>query len=168
MIISGLIYQIKLEQAINTERDSVAKISSENASTIAIQKEIDQIVSYLNLLQQARPKTIQLELMQQLAESGLIDAENRVSLMEWEFRNNQLRLLFATPSESFSMSDFLKQLDELEMLSNTRLLTDTPPKTIGIQGTLSTSEKQSPRASHSTVARESKTADTIPSGHKNE
>jgi len=145
MIVTGLVYQFKLQLAIATEREMVAKISSENANTIAVQKEIDQIISYLSLLQQARPRIVQLELMRELAESGLINAESTVSLLEWEFRNNQLRLLFSTPGENFSMSDFLRQLDELEMLSNTRLLTDTPPRTIGIQSSLSPPEKRPTR-----------------------
>ncbi len=134
-LVAGL-YQLKLELAIDQVRNEVNRISGENASTIALQQQIDKHAAYIDLLRQATPKVLQLELMEELIGSGLIDVSGKISLLEWEYRNNQLRLMFGIPAEGFALGDFLTRLEALPMFKEIRLLPDTPPRTLGVQTVL--------------------------------
>jgi hypothetical protein len=135
-LLAMAIYQIKLEQAIRVEDLEVERIARENAAAFDLQKKIAASSAYLDQLRRGQPEALQLELMQALAESGLIMTDERqVSLLEWEYRGQQLRLLFAVPPK-LALVDFLARLETLPMLKNIRLLPDTPAQTVGVQATL--------------------------------
>jgi hypothetical protein len=134
-LLTMAIYQIKLEQAIRVEDLEVERIAQENAAAFDLQKKIAASSAYLDQLRRVQPEALQLELMQALAESGLMTDERQVSLLEWEYRGQQLRLLFSVPPK-LALVDFLARLETLPMLKDIRLLPDTPAQTVGVQATL--------------------------------
>ncbi|MDR1647325.1 MAG: hypothetical protein LBR88_04725 [Zoogloeaceae bacterium] len=135
-LLAMAVYQAKLERAIRAENMEIERISQENAVTFTLQKQIAARSAYLEQLRHIQPEVLQLELMQALAESGLVmEGEQQTSLLEWEYRNQQLRLLFAVPP-ALVLGDFLAHLETLPMLKEVRLLPDTPVQAVGIQATL--------------------------------
>ena len=150
-------YSLKLENEIATERVTYEKLAKENASTIALQKQINQKVAYLNGFSGTRPPIPQLNLMKAILDSGLVTEEAKISLAEWEYRNNRLRLLFSVPQDEFSLGAFLTVLEKQPALRDIKLMPDTPPLTVGIQAALGElrkpeySEKKPLEAAASTI-----------------
>ena len=137
LIVMGVGYSLKLSNMIASERVTYEKLAKENAVTIALQKQIRQKVDYLNGFSGARSPIPQLDLMKILLDSGLVTEDSGISLAEWEYRNSRLRLLFAVPSENFSLGDFLTVLEKLPALRDIKLMPDTPPQSVGIQAAIS-------------------------------
>ena len=71
--------------------------------------------------------------MQAVADAGLISESTRIRLTEWEYRGDRLRLQFAVPADNFSLGLFLGVLESLPAFREIRLITDSPPGTVGIQ-----------------------------------
>ena len=137
--IAGLIvaiggaYGFKLDSAISAEREKYDALSKEHAVTIGLQKQIDAKSDYLKGFSGLRTSYSQLELMTNLIESGVISEGGKISLAEWEFRNNRLRMLFAVPQDDFSLGVFLSVLEKQPVFHDIKLMTDTPPGTVGVQ-----------------------------------
>lgn len=136
VLIAGVIYEVKLESAMQELQAQTQKLLKDNATTIALQKEIDGQASYLDAMTKARPHFLQLMLMQGMADSALLGRTTGINLLEWEYRDNRLRILFAVPEEGFSLGEFLAKLERQPMFKEIRLMPDTPPRTVGIQATL--------------------------------
>jgi hypothetical protein len=128
-------YQIKLNWAIAKERAVVDKIVRENAAAIDLQRKISERMAYLEEFRRVQPDILQLEVLQALAEAGFADQEGKTALLEWEYRNPQLRLLFSVPP-GVALGDFLARLETLPMLEDIRLQPDTAPQRVGIQAKL--------------------------------
>ena len=144
LLCMGGAYSLKLENAITTERVAYEKLAKEDASTIALQKQINQKVAYLNGFSGTRAPIPQLNLMKAILDSGLVTEEAKISLAEWEYRNNRLRLSFSVPPEGFSLGAFLTVLEKQPALREIKLMPDTPPLTVGIQATLGELRKPEP------------------------
>jgi hypothetical protein len=133
----GLIsYQVKLAQHIESVRVEHASLSKESAVALRLQAQIDEQKKSLSLAAFSQPKTVQLKLMAQLASAGLFDEATKVTLQEWEFRNNRVRMQFGVPAEGFELGKFLASLESLGLLSEVRLLSGTPPQAVAIQASL--------------------------------
>lgn len=132
-VIVAAVYQLKLDRAIDREQAIVNRIEVENAGTIAIQRQIVELLGYIDGLQLNKPKSSQLGLMAELAASGVFDERGDISLLEWEYRGGRLRLLFAVPADSGSLEKFLARLESIRSFDEIRLLPDSPPRTIEIQ-----------------------------------
>ena len=144
LVVMGGAYGLKLDSAISAERARYATLSKEHAATIALQKKIDEKIDYMKGFSGLRSSYPQLELMTSLVKSGVISEGTKISLSEWEFRNNKLRMLFAVPQENFSLGLFLTVLEKQPVLREIKLMSDTPPGTVGIQASivpLSSSER---------------------------
>jgi len=135
VLLAAAVYQLKLTLAIREERAALAVITEENAAALALQEKIRSGMSYLEKFHRVQPETLQLDIMRALADSGLIDMEGKLSLLEWECRGSQLRLLFAV-QPGLALGDFLAQLERLPMVRELRLQPDTPPQTVGVQAVL--------------------------------
>lgn len=133
MVAIGGAYSFKLDSAISAEREKYEALSKEHAVTIGLQKQIDEKSDYLKGFSGLRTSYSQLELMTSLIESGVISEGGKISLSEWEFRNNRLRMLFAVPQDDFSLGLFLTVLEKQPVFRDIKLMTDTPPGTVGIQ-----------------------------------
>ena len=127
------VYSLKLSWSLASERAAYDKITTEHAETIALQKRIDQSAEFLDAFHGVRPPWTQLELMEAIADAGLISESTKISLSEWEYRGDRLRLQFAVPAENFSLGLFLGVLESLPSLKEIRLITDSPAGTVGIQ-----------------------------------
>jgi len=136
VLIVGLLYEFKLNGIISAEQAELKRLLHDNATTIALQRKIGEQTSYLGAMNKARPLVLQLELMKRLAESGLVGEASKISLAEWEYRNDRLRLLFSVPDDGFSVGEFLASLESLDMFTDIRLMPDTPPRSVGIQASL--------------------------------
>jgi hypothetical protein len=136
LLVVGGAYSLKLDSATASERVTYEKLARENSATIALQKQISQKVDYLNGFRGTRPPISQLELMKILLESQLLTEESKISVAEWEYRNNRLRLLFSVPQDDFSLGQFLSALEKLPALRDIKLMPDTPPLTVGIQAAI--------------------------------
>jgi len=136
LLAMGGSYSLKLENAIARERVMYEKLAKENATTIALQKQINQKLAYLNGFGGTRTPIPQLNLMKAVLDSGLVSEEAKISLAEWEYRNNRLRLLFSVPQEGFSLSAFLTVLERQPVLRDIKLMPDTPALTVGIQAAI--------------------------------
>ena len=134
-LLTAATYQVKLELAVSEAEREIERISTENASTIDLQSRIETQMEYLDQLRRAQPEALQLELMRTLDESGLIDPQGDTSLIEWEYRNKQLRLLFLVP-QALALGEFLTKLENLPIFQEIRLLPDTPARTVGVQTVL--------------------------------
>jgi hypothetical protein len=133
--LAALVYQVKLDLAVGEAQREIERVSRENVGAIELQNRIDTQAEYLGQLRRAQPEELQLELMRTLVESGLIDAAGKPSLIEWEYRNRQLRLLFLVPP-NIVLSEFLARLEALPIFKEIRLLPDTPPGALGVQTVL--------------------------------
>lgn len=139
VLIAGLLYEFKLDGMVAADRAELDRLARDHATTIALQKQIATEANYLEALQKARPNVLQLELMKNLAESGLLGETAKVSLAEWEFRNDRLRILFAVSEDTFNLTQFLTRLESLSMLKEIKLMPDTPPRTVEIQAAVTAS-----------------------------
>lgn len=133
LLIVGGSYSLKLANAIEYERNAYQSLASENAVAIDLQKQINQITTRLDGFAAIRPPVSQLRLMQSLVDAGLLGGESKVSLIEWEYRSQRLRLLFSVPAEGFDLGSFLAVLERQPMLKSVKLMPDTPAQTVGIQ-----------------------------------
>ena len=154
VLLATAVYQLKLSLAIQEERSAIDAMTQENAATLALQEKIRTDMSYLEKFRRVQPETLQLDVMREIADSGLIDPEGKTSLLEWECRGSQLRLLFVV-QPGLALGDFLAQLERLPMMQEIRLQPDTPPQTVGIQAVLKPWRR--------IVTPESKEASIIPS-----
>ena len=154
LIVTGGSYSVKLASAIASEHAIFEELSRENATTIALQKQINQKIEYLNGFSGTRPPMAQLELMKGIVDSGLLAETSGISLAEWEYRSGRLRLLFSVPPEEFSLGAFLSVLERQPALRDIKLMTDTPPLTVGIQAVVvaaSSSETDGPKLAEAGV-----------------
>ena len=133
LVVMGGAYGLKLDSAISAERANYERLSREHAVTIALQKKIDEKINYLKGFSGLRSSYSQLELMTSLVNSGVISEGDRISLSEWEFRNNRIRMLFFVPQEGFSLGLFLSVLEKQPVFRDIKLMTDTSLGTVGIQ-----------------------------------
>lgn len=131
-----LSYQVKLNQRIDTLRQEHAVLSGESASALKLQQQIESQQQQLAVVADIQPKVLQLKLMAQLADAGLFEEDTKVTLQEWEYRNNRIRLQFAVPAEGFVLGEFLESIEKLGLFTEVRLLPGTPPQTVGLQAVL--------------------------------
>jgi hypothetical protein len=103
------------KEVLNLER----KVTSERAAVVDIA-----------LLD---PGVSQSALLAHFAQVGLLSVEQGVTLNEWDYRNKRLRLAFDVPLDNFVLSDFLRQLEKVAILSNVRLLPESGPRQVVIQ-----------------------------------
>ena len=134
--VMGGAYGLKLDSVISAERTNYEKLSKEHAVTIALQKQIDEKIDYMKGFSGLRSSYSQLELMTSLVNSGVISEGTKISLSEWEYRNNRLRMLFTVPQEDFSLGLFLAVLEKQPVFRDIKLMTDTPQGTVGIQASI--------------------------------
>ena len=133
-VLAGLLsYDIKYSHLIAKNRHILEQLKSEKNVVIDLQDKIARHTIMLDAVSDIRPKALQLQLMQALAETGLFEEGKGISLSEWEYRNDRLRLLFMIPRGEFSLTTFLSTIEAMELFSEIRLIPDTPPQTVGIQ-----------------------------------
>lgn len=142
LLMMGGAYSLKLDSAIARERVTYKKLAEENATTIALQEQINQRVAYLDGFRGVSQPVSQLNLMKAVLDSGLVSEEAKISLAEWEYRNNRLRLLFSVPQEEFSLSAFLAVLEKQPALRDIKLMPDSQPLTVGIQAAIADPNEQ--------------------------
>jgi hypothetical protein len=135
-LIAGGIYEIKLDEITQSLQAETQQLMKDNATTIALQKQIDKQGEYINVMSKTQQGVLQLILMKRIAESGLVGTATHISIAEWEYRNDRLRILFSIPESGFSLSEFLTKLERQSMFKEIHLMPDTPPGTVGIQATL--------------------------------
>lgn len=133
-LVTGGSYSLKLMNEIAAERSEYQRLAAENAVAIGLQQQIGQIRARLDGFSAVRPPVSQLRLMQALIDAGLLGGENNpVSLLEWEYRNQRLRLLFQVPPDKFDLGAFLAVLERQPMFKSVKLMPDTPALTVGVQ-----------------------------------
>ena len=134
MLFAGLLtYDIKQNSRIADDRTTLEQLTREKAVILDLQKQISNRTGLFQTIADTLPKVPQLRLMQALAEAGIFTEGTGISLIEWEYRNGRLRLLFSVPKEDFSLSLFLSTLENTRILEEIRLIPDSPPQTVGIQ-----------------------------------
>lgn len=136
VLIAGAIHELKLDATTEALKAEMQQLMKDNATTIALQKQIAEQSEYLNAMSKSQPDALQLMLLKNIAESYLLGMDSKISIAEWEYRNNRLRILFAVPEDNFSLSEFLTRLERQPMFKELHLMPDTPPRTVGIQATL--------------------------------
>ncbi len=131
-----LSYQIKLSQRVDTLRQEHTVLAGESASALKLQQQIEAQQRQLAVVAGFQPKVLQIKLLAQLADAGLFDEDTKVTLQEWEYRNNRIRLQFTVPAEGFVLGEFLESIEKLGLFTDVRLLPGTPPQTVGLQAAL--------------------------------
>lgn len=132
VVICGAL-SLKLSAALSIEKRNHERLMKEHAVTISLQRKIDEIKTYLGGFSGLRTSYSQLELIESLIDAGLLSEKEKISLAEWEFKNNRLRLLFSVPQENFSLGMFLSVLEKQPKFSGMSLMPDTPVGTVGVQ-----------------------------------
>ncbi len=133
VVVVGCAVSLKLSAALSVERVYYDKLMKEHAVTISLQRSIDKKKAYLDGFSGLRSSYSQLELIEAVIDAGLLSEKTKVSLAEWEFKNNRLRLLFSVPQEDFSLGLFLSILEKQPMFNDLSLMSDTPAGTVGVQ-----------------------------------
>jgi len=133
LLAAALSYQIKLVWTAAEARAEYRRLSKEHAELIALNRSIGDYTDFFATLANAKPQVSQLLLMRALVAAGVFGESTKISLLEWEYRNGRLRLLFAVPQEEFSLSMFLSALEGQAEFKDVRLMPDTPPQTVGVQ-----------------------------------
>lgn len=131
-----LSYSVKLSQRIDAVRQEHVALSRESALALTLQQQIESQRKQLAVVADMQPKVLQLRVMARLAAAGLFDEASKVSLQEWEYRNNRIRLQFAVPAEGFVLGKFLESIEKLGLLTDVRLLPGTPALTVALQAAL--------------------------------
>ena len=126
----------KLSQRIDAVRQEHATLSREYALAVKLQQQIESQRKQLAVVADMQPKVLQLRAMARLAAAGLFDEATKISLQEWEYRNNRIRLQFAVPAEGFVLGEFLESIEKLGLLTDVRLLPATPALTVALQAAL--------------------------------
>lgn len=134
-------YELKLRYELASENRAYTRLVQENSVVIELQKQLAEQTAGLSTLSAAMPDVAQLNLMQSLAQAGLFGETTKISLIEWEYRNSRLRLLFSIPPEGISLSLFLSTLENLKIFKEVRLIPDTPAQTVGVQTIINLPEK---------------------------
>lgn len=142
-----LAYDFRYQTSISDARREYQRLASENAALLALTRQITANADYFSALASEQPPVSQLALMRSLAEAGLFGEATKISVLEWEYRNGRLRLLFAVPAENFSLSLFLSTLEKQGILQEIRLMPDTPPLTVGIQAVVTRRSAAGPSGS---------------------
>lgn len=139
-LMAGLLaYDLKQSKLIAENRQILEQLKADNNIVIELQGGITWHSIMLDILTGIQAKTLQLRLMQALAEADIFADGKEISLVEWEYRNDRLRLLFSIPRESFSLAEFLEKLENLSLFREIRIMTDTPPHSVGIQAIINES-----------------------------
>lgn len=146
LLMVGIVHELKLDAMIQAQQAEMQKLKQDNATTIDLLKQVAEQGGYVDAMVRARPNVLQLILMKGMAESGLVRTATSISIAEWEYRNNRLRILFVVPEDGFSLGEFLAKLEALPMFKEIRLMPDTPPRTVGIQATLAGDDASSRKA----------------------
>lgn len=151
MILSALLaYDIKQQTLLTEQQATLTQLKQEKSAIIDLQNQLRYYTTLFDTLLGTQPKFRQLQLMDALTETGLFAEGTKISLLEWEYRNDRLRLLFAVPKDDFRLELFLSTLENSGILQDIRLMPDTPPLTIGIQAVVNMTayhEKQKARPS---------------------
>lgn len=139
-----LSYNLKL--VVNTEalKKEYAALAEQSAATLKLQREIETLQQPVAAIVQVQPKVLQIKLMAGLAEAGLFSESTKVNLQEWEYRNGRIRLQFSVPAEGFELGKFLASIEKLGLFKNVRLLSGTPPQSVGLQAELVTPVRSMP------------------------
>lgn len=133
LVVAGCALSLKLSAALSVEKARYEKLMQEHAVTISLQRNIDEKRAYLDGFSGLRSSYSQLELIKAVIDAGLLSEKARVSLAEWEFKNNRLRLLFSVPQDGFRLGGFLSVLEKQPMFKDLSLMPDTPAGTVGVQ-----------------------------------
>lgn len=142
ILVFGVLLSIQLTRdakysyLIAQQKEKLDSLRVEKSAILHLQKQIAERSDLPERISKALPRVLQLRLMQALAETGLFDEGTQISLLEWEYRNEKLRLMFSVPKENFSLGLFLSTLEGSGILNDVRLMPETPPQTIGIQATV--------------------------------
>ena len=139
-----LSYNLKL--IVNTEalKKEYATLAEQSATTLKLQREIETLQQPVAAIVQVQPQVLQTKLMAGLAAAGLFDEATKVNLQEWEYRNGRVRMQFSVPAEGFELGKFLESIEKLGLFKNVRLLSGTPPQSVGLQAELLTNVRSVP------------------------
>lgn len=138
VLCAGLLaYDIKQNQLLSIENSTIKQLKLEKAAILDLQKQMAVRTELFERLSKNLVPISQLRLMQILAETGIFAEGTGIALMEWEYRNERLRLLFSVPKDNFSLGLFLSTLEKTGVLSEVRLIPDTAARTVGIQAAVS-------------------------------
>jgi hypothetical protein len=152
LIIVGSVYQYKLDTALAADRAELARLRQENKRALALQQRIAEQARYIEILAQFQPKSLQLDVLRDLAASGLLGETSKVSLSEWEYRNGRLRMVFQTPPQDFRLSAFLARLEHVPALADIRLLPESAPFTVAVQANVRPTRGAAAAAAPATAA----------------
>ncbi|MBX3654347.1 MAG: hypothetical protein KF686_09185 [Ramlibacter sp.] len=136
LVFGALVYDFKMVRAIDELQSENAQLSEKLRSVVKQQAELDEIVARVGDLSAERPRVLQLQALSRLASSGAVGDPAKVALVEWEYRNERVRMLFSVPQEKFVLSDFLLEIEKTGVFSEVRLLPGTPSLTVGLQAGL--------------------------------
>ena len=139
-----LSYNLKL--VVNTQalKAEYANLAKQSATTLTLQREIEALQQPIAAIVQVQPQVLQIKLMAALADAGLFDESTKVNLQEWEYRNGRIRIQFSVPAEGFELGKFLESFEKLGLFKNVRLLSGTPPQSVGLQAELLTPVRSVP------------------------
>ena len=133
---AGAVYDRKLSNELERVQAQRAQLATEAASAVKLQAELDSIAARVSGLSVQQPPVLQLQAMARLANSGLVGDTSKVFLLEWEFRNDRIRMLFSVPPDKFVLSEFLVGVEKIGAFAGVKLLPGTPPQTVGLQASL--------------------------------
>ncbi len=139
-----LSYNIKLIVNTHALKKEYATLSEQSAATLKLQSEIETLQKPAAAIVQVQPQVLQTKLMASLASAGLFDKATKVNLQEWEYRNGRIRIQFSVPAEGFELGKFLEAVERLGLFKNVRLLSGTPPQSVGLQAELVVPVRSSP------------------------
>ena len=133
---AAAVYDFKLSGELERVRAQRALLATEAASAVKLQAELDDIATKVSGLSAQQAPVLQLQAMARLANSGLVGDASKVFLLEWEFRNDRIRMLFSVPPDKFVLSEFLAGVEKIGAFAGVKLLPGTPPQTVGLQASL--------------------------------
>lgn len=131
-----LSYNIKLIVNTDALKKEHATLAEQSAATLKLQREIETLQKPAAAIVQVQPQVLQTKLMASLAGAGLFDETTKVNLQDWEYRNGRIRIQFSVPAEGFELGKFLEAVERLGLFKNVRLLSGTPPQSVGLQAEL--------------------------------
>lgn len=130
------VYDLKLSRELERVQAQRSTLAQEAATAVKLQAELNAITEKVAGLSAQQAPVLQLQALARLANSGLVGEGAKVYLLEWEFRNDRLRMLFAVPSDKFVLTDFLANIEKIGVFTDVRLVPGTTGQTVGLQAGL--------------------------------
>ncbi len=133
LILGGMVsISFGLHSSTEDLKNKIEILRKDASQAIAQQKQIDAALHEAQVVAAHAPAHRQLEVLGQLAKSGILGGKDKPFLTEWTDQNGRLRMQIAWPPGA-RLDDFLHAIEQLALFQDIKLMPNPPLGAIVIQ-----------------------------------